>query len=46
MFDPKVSDVQFSGQLSDLSVSWKQTNDKFVFGNVFPIVNRDEKTGQ
>lgn len=46
MFDPKVSDVQFSGQLSDLSVSWRQTNDKFIFGNAFPIVNRDEKTGQ
>ena len=46
MFDPKVSDVQFSGQLSDLSVSWKQKNDAFVFGNVFPVVNRDEKVGQ
>ncbi len=46
MFDPKVSDVQFSGQLSDLSVSWQQKNDAFVYGNAFPVVNRDTKTGQ
>lgn len=44
-FDPTVSDVQFSGQLSDLSVSWQQKADAFVW-NTFPTVNRDEKTGQ
>lgn len=46
MFDPKVSDVQFSSQLSDLSVSWQQNAGNFVFSTAFPIVNRDEKTGQ
>lgn len=46
-FDPTVADVQFSSQMSDVSVSWMQKNENFIFNQgVFPQIPVDDKTGQ